>query len=91
MAGTVAGGRAAAKTNRERYGRDFYSKIGAKGGKLGRTGGFASKRECVDEFCEVKGRHLLASCAGMKGGRLSRRPRGTYNHRHRTSIGGYSG
>ena len=37
MAGTKKGGEAAAKTNQERYGSDFYAKIGAKGGKKGRS------------------------------------------------------
>lgn len=60
MAGTKAGGRAAAATNKAKYGPDFYAKIGAKGGKLGRTGGFFANRE-------------LAREAGAKGGRLSRR------------------
>ena len=60
MAGTKAGGRAAAATNKAKYGSDFYAKIGAKGGKLGRTGGFAANRE-------------LAREAGRIGGRLSRR------------------
>ena len=60
MAGTIAGGKAAAKTNTEKYGKDFYAKIGAKGGKLGRTGGFFANRE-------------LASTAGRKGGLISRR------------------
>jgi hypothetical protein len=31
----------AAATNKEKYGPDFYKKLGAKGGKNGRTGGFA--------------------------------------------------
>ena len=60
MAGTKNGGRKAASTNRTRYGRDFYAKIGAKGGKNGHTGGFAANRE-------------LARIAGAKGGRISRR------------------
>lgn len=60
MAGTVQGGKAAAATNKAKYGKDFYAKIGAKGGKLGKTGGFASNRE-------------LAREAGRKGGRVSRR------------------
>lgn len=42
------------------HGDDFYSRIGAKGGRNGHTGGFASNRE-------------LASIAGAKGGRNSRR------------------
>lgn len=60
MAGTKAGGRAAAATNKNKYGKDFYAKIGAKGGKLGRTGGFYANRD-------------LARQAGAKGGRISRR------------------
>lgn len=60
MAGTRDGGKAAAKTNKEKYGIDFYSKIGAKGGKLGKTGGFFANRD-------------LAREAGRKGGRISRR------------------
>lgn len=60
MAGTVAGGKAAAETNKRKYGIDFYARIGAIGGKLGRTGGFYADRE-------------LASRAGRKGGMTSRR------------------
>lgn len=62
MAGTKAGGQAAAATNKAKYGDDFYSKIGAKGGKLGKTGGFFVNRE-------------LARIAGARGGRISRRPK----------------
>lgn len=64
MAGTVAGGKAAAATNKARYGADFYANIGAKGGKLGRTGGFFANRE-------------LARIAGAKGGKISKRPKRT--------------
>lgn len=60
MAGTVEGGKAAARTNKKKYGSDFYKKIGAKGGKLGTTGGFAADKK-------------LASVAGRKGGLISRR------------------
>jgi hypothetical protein len=60
MAGTKAGGEAAAKTNKAKYGADFYAKIGAAGGKKGRTGGFYANRE-------------LARVAGARGGRVSRR------------------
>lgn len=60
MAGTKAGGQKAALTNRIRHGKDFYARIGAKGGKLGTTGGFAANRE-------------LARKAGRKGGMISRR------------------
>jgi general stress protein YciG len=60
MAGTKDGGLNAAKTNKERYGSDFYAKIGAKGGSNGHTGGFFANKD-------------LAREAGSRGGRLSRR------------------
>lgn len=60
MAGTKAGGRKAAATNKAKYGKDFYARIGQMGGKLGTTGGFYANRE-------------LARTAGQKGGRISRR------------------
>ena len=64
MAGTKLGGQAAAATNKAKYGDDFYAKIGAQGGKKGRTGGFWANRE-------------LARIAGAKGGRISRRTKKT--------------
>lgn len=60
MPGTIAGGRKAAQTNKERYGDEFYVMIGAAGGKVSRGGGFAANRE-------------LAKVAGRKGGQKSRR------------------
>ena len=64
MAGTKKGGEKAAATNKARHGKDFYAKIGAKGGKNGHTGGFAANRE-------------LARVAGALGGRISRRTKKT--------------
>lgn len=60
MAGTKAGGLKAAESNKRKYGSDWYSRIGKKGGKNGHTGGFAANPE-------------LARAAGAKGGRISRR------------------
>jgi len=60
MAGTTEGGKAAALKNKQVHGEDFYARIGAMGGKKGRTGGFFANRE-------------LAREAGRKGGRISRR------------------
>lgn len=60
MSGTITGGKQAAQTNKERYGEDWYKRIGAIGGKKGTTGGFAANRE-------------LAKIAGAKGGRISKR------------------
>lgn len=42
MSGTKAGGKKCAETNKTRYGKDWYARIGAKGGRNGHTGGFAS-------------------------------------------------
>ena len=59
MAGTKAGGLKAAQKNISKD-PNFYAKIGAKGGKNCRTGGFAANPQ-------------LARVAGAKGGRISRR------------------
>ena len=69
MAGTKDGGRRAAATNKQRHGKDFYARIGARGGKNGHTGGFAS---------DVVGKDGLtgserAKIAGAIGGRKSKR------------------
>lgn len=71
IAGTILGGKAAAATNKKRYGADFYSRIGSKGGKAGNTGGFASPVLCDCEYTEDL--HKLAECAGSKGGKISKR------------------
>ena len=60
MAGTKDGGQKAAATNKTKYGKDFYARICAMGGKMGHTGGFYANRD-------------LARKAGAKGGRISRR------------------
>lgn len=60
MPGNKIGGMKAAKTNKKKYGKDFFRIIGSKGGQNGHTGGFAANPE-------------LARTAGAKGGRISRR------------------
>jgi general stress protein YciG len=64
MAGTKAGGLAAARTNKAKYGKEFYAKIGAMGGRKGTTGGFY--------YSMINGldTHIKA---GRKGGEISRR------------------
>lgn len=60
MSGTKFGGQKAAITNKQIHGKDFYVRIGRKGGKKGHTGGFAANPE-------------LARLAGRKGGKKSKR------------------
>lgn len=62
MAGTHIGGKRAARTNKQRHGKDFYKKIAAKGGRKSRGGGFAYDKE-------------KARTAGAIGGRISKRGR----------------
>ena len=69
MAGTREGGRKAKARNLEKYGPDFYKKIGQKGGRNGKTGGFASDKVGEDG---LTGRQR-AKIAGAKGGKISRR------------------
>jgi hypothetical protein len=59
MAGTIKGGKAAAKTNRKRHGDDFYARIGALGGGSHNKGGFNDRE--------------LAKRAGRQGGLKSKR------------------
>jgi hypothetical protein len=63
MAGTVESGKAAAVTNKKKYGKDYYSKIGAMGGTKSRGGGFAAG-EAGRERARVYGKI---------GGQISRR------------------
>lgn len=64
MAGTLAGGKKAAETNKAKYGTEYYRSIGRIGGHNGHTGGFAANPE-------------LAKIAGARGGRKSRRGKAT--------------
>lgn len=60
MPGNRIGGLKASATNKARYGKDWYARIGRIGGKNGHTGGFAANPE-------------LARRAGAKGGAISKR------------------
>ena len=60
MSGSKIGGLKAAETNKQRYGRDWYKKIGKLGGKACVPKGFAVNPE-------------LAKRAGSLGGKLSKR------------------
>jgi hypothetical protein len=73
MAGTITGGKKAAARNLAKD-PDFYRKIGAEGGRLGTTGGFAANRE-------------LARIAGAKGGQISRRRKAVIAPKPAAAIG----
>jgi len=64
MAATVEGGKKAAKTNKERYGEDFYKINGAKGGSKTHAQGAKPKGFAANK--------KLARLAGAKGGRISK-------------------
>jgi len=69
VSGTKEGGK---KTRDKNLARDpdFYRKIGAKGGKISRTGGFAYANKYLDESAPGHPHQ-----AGRKGGRISKKPK----------------
>lgn len=69
MAGTKTGGTKAAATNRKKYGDNFYAEIGAKGGRNGHTGGFASETIGSDGLTGIE----RAKKFGAIGGKISKR------------------
>ena len=69
MSGTKIGGLKAAYTNKLKYGLDFYARNGAKGGRNGHTGGYASDKVGNDG---LTGRERAKIC-GRIGGMKSRR------------------
>ncbi|WP_438979882.1 hypothetical protein [Polynucleobacter sp.] len=74
MSGTKTGGIKAAKTNKKRYGKGFYRKIGAMGGKSSRGGGFGSELRGKDGMTGYE----RARVAGAKGGKTSRKTNENY-------------
>lgn len=52
---------------------EFMAGVGRMGGQKPTTGGFALDITCECDL--VKGEHVIRQCAGVKGGRISRRPK----------------
>lgn len=69
MSGTREGGIKTAKTNYKRHGKDFYKKIGQKGGSHSTPGGFGTEKVGRDGLTGPE----RSKMAGAKGGRRSRR------------------
>lgn len=79
MAGTKIGGKRTKETILKKYGEDYYSRIGAEGGKKGHTGGFAYDGRTRVE--KLLGKRTVGSMRaeyfGRLGGRISKRPKKT--------------
>ena len=71
MVQTVKGGLKAKQTLYLRYGKDFYKRIGKKGGAKSNNGGFGSTKVGADGLTGAQ----RAIKAGKKGGTISRRNR----------------
>ncbi len=66
MVMTKEGGQKVRKTIEEKYGRDFWKRIGSKGGRATGMKGFALNPE-------------LAREAGRKGGKISKRGKASHD------------
>lgn len=64
MPGTPQGGRNAAKTNKIRYGEDFYQKVGAKGGRNGTSCGILY---CMSDVETILGHYKILSSGVVLG------------------------
>ena len=82
MSGTVDGASKAKKTIRSRHGKDFYARIGRKGGRRSRTGGFASLKVGDDGLTGQQ----RARIAGARGGLKSRRGKAVRPVRRQSST-----
>lgn len=72
MTGTIDGGKKAAITNSDKYGADFYARVGALGGKAKNPlKGFGTDKRTLRE--RMMGMPKLAAVAGKKGGTISKR------------------
>ena len=66
MSGTTLGGKRAAASNKQKFGDDFYARIGSIGGQRGHTGGFWHAKY-------IRGDIDFVRACGAKGGVISRR------------------
>lgn len=64
------------KHGSEKKAREWFSSIGAIGGRNGTTGGFGAMLNCMGDcgFDDELGlEHKVSQCSGKKGGTISRR------------------
>lgn len=69
MSGTREGGLKTAATNKARHGENYYGLIGHLGGRISKTGGFASNKVGADGLTGKQ----RAMVAGVVGGSKSKR------------------
>ena len=69
MSGTKLGGIRAAEENKRKYGADFYARIGAKGGRNGHTGGWASETVGKDGLTGYERAKKYGAIGGAKSKR----------------------
>lgn len=58
---------------KEKYGDDYYSRLGYKGGKNSKDGGFAKDIPCKCDL--ILQPHFVRQCAPKRGGMNSRKPK----------------
>lgn len=68
MPGTMTGGKKARETNKERYGDDYYKRIGSMGGK--KHSGIKQRETVLERYGDD-----YYSKIGSKGGKVSKRGR----------------
>lgn len=66
MPGTKPGGMKARDANYERYGQEFYKRIGSLGGKKSVGGGFASEKVGKDGLTGAERARIAGAIGGSK-------------------------
>lgn len=75
MAGTRVGGLKAAEKNKAKFGEDFYTIIGQRGGRASGTGGFASDVIGKDGLTGQERARVVGAWGGRKGKPYSVHPK----------------
>ena len=86
MSGTISGGKKAAQSNIERHGKNYYSKIGRKGGKRSTAGGFASQKVGKDGLTGSERARLAGAKGGLKSKRKSKKKQLLHEWKRTKSI-----
>lgn len=74
MAGTIAGGKKTSQIVTEKYGSDYFAKIGSTGGKNGTTGGFYADKDRAKKAGKLGGQR------SFRGYKLLRKKNDIYTY-----------